>query len=94
MFNAFVASVFNADGGLWDHWSSQLDDCDCSNDKFQPALSLCEIWCCSWMHISLWGLMGFIGLYSKCWLINQVKQNMVIAIDVGSTDLGVELLKC
>lgn len=46
------------------------------------------------MHISLWGLMGFIGLYSKCWLINQVKQNMVIAIDVGSTDLGVELLKC
>lgn len=31
--NVFYASVFNSNDELWDPWSTELEDCDCDNDK-------------------------------------------------------------
>lgn len=68
MFNAFFASVFSTNDGLWDHQRLEFEDCDCANNKL---LANSELVCNlllqqdAYKSINLWGPMGFIPGYSK-----------------------------
>ncbi|KAK4829339.1 hypothetical protein QYF61_003266 [Mycteria americana] len=62
-FNIFIASVFNTDDGPWDPWDPVLEDHDWGMINSHLTLNLFKTCCCSWMHINLWSLMGFIPGY-------------------------------
>ncbi|GAB0196742.1 hypothetical protein GRJ2_002139500 [Grus japonensis] len=61
-FNAFFASVFNTDDGLWDPSCPELEDCDCGNDKL-PADS--EIVQDLLLHLDAYKSMGPDGIHPR-----------------------------
>lgn len=65
IFNAFF--VFNTDDGGPGTLSCRTVTVEMINS--QPIPNLWGIYYSNWMHVSLWGLMGFIPGYSKSWLM-------------------------
>ncbi|GAB0187060.1 mitochondrial enolase superfamily member 1 [Grus japonensis] len=61
-FNAFFASVFNTDDGLWDPSCPKLEDCDCGNNKL-PADP--EIVRDLLLHLDAYKSMGPNGIHPR-----------------------------
>lgn len=66
--NVFYASVFNSNDELWDPWSTELEDCDCDNDKIlvnNNNKKMCGVCYSSWIHINLCGPTELTSSYSE-----------------------------
>ncbi|GAB0182551.1 mitochondrial enolase superfamily member 1 [Grus japonensis] len=62
MFNAFFASVFNTDDGLWDPRCPELEDCDCGNDKLPADPELVQDLL---LHLDAYKSMGPDGIHPR-----------------------------
>ena len=67
---AFFAHVFNTSDGPWDPQSPELEDLDCSNNKFPPSPKFGGTYCFNWMCISLGISMELVPAYSESWLMS------------------------
>lgn len=54
--SVFYASVFNSNDELWDPWSTELEDCDCDNDKILVNKKK-----------NVWGLLLQLDTYKSMW---------------------------
>ncbi|GAB0205816.1 hypothetical protein GRJ2_003047200 [Grus japonensis] len=61
-FNAFFASVFNTDDGLWDPRCLELEDPDCSNDKLPADPEI--VWDLL-LHLDAYKSMGPDGIHPR-----------------------------